>query len=94
MQHNFLDEFYARSQDFSMPPNKEPEKQPKKTVTEDDALFIATVKIKRGNKLIEQLMSPQDLHDTGVGGLTAPQKAALNAFLDASLVLAPGPKNE
>jgi hypothetical protein len=77
-----------------MPPNKEPEKQPKKTVTEDDALFIATVKIKRGNKLIEQLMSPQDLKDTGVGDLKAAQRAALNAFLDASLVLAPGPKNE
>ena len=65
-------------------------KPPKKTVTEDDALFIATVKIKRGNKLIEQLMSEQDLQDTGVGRLTAQQKAALNALLDASLVLAPG----
>ncbi|MGC1323632.1 MAG: hypothetical protein WA849_15745 [Candidatus Udaeobacter sp.] len=68
--------------------------QPKKTVTADNALFVATVKIKRGNKLIEQLMSPQDLKDTGVGDLTASQKAALNAFLDASLVVAPGPKNE
>jgi len=86
VQDNFLDEFYAPSQDFSMPPNKEP----KKTVTEDNALFIATVKIKRGNKLIEQLMSPQDLQDTGVGKLTAQQKAALNAFLDSSLVVAPG----
>ena len=64
--------------------------QPQKAVTADNALFIATVKITRGTKLIEQLMSPQDLLDTGVGGLTAPQKAALNAFLDASLVLAPG----
>ena len=68
-----------------------PDKEPKKTVTEDNALFVATVKIKRGNKLIEQLMSPQDLKDSGVGHLTAPQKAALNAFLDASLVVAPGP---
>ena len=73
-----------------MPPNKEHEKQPQKTVTKDNALFIATVKIQRGNKLIEQLMSPQDLQDTGVGGLTPPQKAALNAFLDSSLVVAPG----
>jgi hypothetical protein len=31
-----------------------PDKEPKKTVTEDNALFVATVKIKRGNKLIEQ----------------------------------------
>jgi hypothetical protein len=82
-----------------MPPSKEQEKspmngQPNKTVTADNALFVATVKIKRGNKLIEQLMSQQDLKDTGVGNLTAPQKAALNAFLDASLVVAPGPKNE
>jgi len=65
--------------------------QTKKTVTEADALFTAKVTIKRGNKLIEQLMSPQDLQDTGVGNLTAPQKAALNAFLDSSLVVAPGP---
>jgi hypothetical protein len=64
--------------------------QPQKAVTADNALFIATVKITRGTKLIEQLMSPQDLLDTGVGGLTASQKAALNTFLDASLVLAPG----
>jgi hypothetical protein len=64
--------------------------QPQKAVTADNALFIATVKITRGTKLIEQLMSPQDLLDTGVGKLTAQQKAALNAFLDASLVLAPG----
>lgn len=68
-----------------------PDKEPKKTVTEDNALFVATVKIKRGNKLIEQLMSPQDLKDTGVGDLKPQQKAALNAFLDASLVVAPGP---
>ena len=73
--------------------------QPKKTVTADNALFIATVKIKggkttvkikRGDKLIEQLMSKQDLNDTGVGNLTDQQKAALNAFLDPGLVLAPG----
>jgi hypothetical protein len=96
VQHNCLDEFYARSQDFSMPPNKEPEK------SAGNFLYIATAKTKghkttititRG-KLIEQLMSKQDLKDTGVGDLKAEQKAALNAFLDPSLVLAPGPKNE
>ena len=40
--------------------------QPKKTVAKDKALYIASVKIVRG-KLIEQLMSKQDLKDTGVG---------------------------
>jgi len=64
--------------------------QPKKTVAKDKALYIASVKIVRG-KLIEQLMSKQDLKDTGVGRLTLQEKAALNAFLDASLVVAPGP---
>jgi len=63
--------------------------QPQKTVTKDTALYIATVKINRGTKLIEELMSEQDLKDTGVGNLTAKQKAALNAFLDPNLVLAP-----
>lgn len=63
--------------------------QPKKTVTQDKALYIASVKIVRG-KLIEQLMSKQDLKDTGVGRLTLQEKAALNAFLDPSLVVAPG----
>lgn len=66
--------------------------QPHKAAT-DQRLFNATVKLTK-NKLIEQVMSPQDLTDTGVGGLTAQQKAALNAFLDSSLVVAPGPKNE
>jgi hypothetical protein len=78
-----------------MPPDKEHEKspmntQPKKTATEDKALYIASVRIRRG-KLIEELMSKQDLKDTGVGNLTAQQKAALNAFLDPALVVAPGP---
>ena len=51
-------------------------------------LFNATVKLTK-NKLIEQVMSPQDLKDTGVGDLTKEQKAALNAFLDSNLGLAP-----
>ena len=97
MQDNCLDEFYTRSQDSFMPPppNKEHEEvkkkdQPQKTLTEDDALFIATVKIERGKKLIEQLMSEQDLKDTGIGRLTGPEKANLNAWLDPDKVLAPG----
>ena len=53
-------------------------------------LSNATVKLTK-NKLIEQVMSPQDLKDTGVGDLTKEQKAALNAFLDSNLVVAPGP---
>jgi hypothetical protein len=93
VQHNCLDEFYAQSQDFSMPPDKEHEK------SAGNFLYIATAKTKghkttititRG-KLIEQLMSKEDLKDTGVGDLKPPQLAALNAFLDPSLVLAPGP---
>ena len=90
----FLDEFCAWSEDFSMPIDKEHGKsimnqQPKKTAT-DQRLFNATVKLTK-NKLIEQVMSPQDLKDTGVGALSAQQKAALNAFLDSNLVVAPGP---
>jgi hypothetical protein len=64
--------------------------RPKNTVTEDNALFIVTTKIKKGDKLIEQLMSKQDLQDTGVGRLTAQEKANLNAWLDIDKVLAPG----
>jgi hypothetical protein len=63
--------------------------QPHKAAT-DKRLFNATVKLTK-NKLIEQVMSPQDLADTGVGDLTDQQKAALNAFLDSNLVVAPGP---
>ena len=74
---------------FLMPIDKEHGK----SIMNQKRLFNATVKLTK-NKLIEQVMSPQDLKDTGVGDLKASQKAALNAFLDASLVLAPGPKNE
>jgi hypothetical protein len=78
------------------PPKHEVKKkgQPKETLTEDDALFIAAVKIQKGKKLIEQLMSEQDLKDTGVGRLTDSEKANLNEWLDPDKVLAPGPKNE
>jgi len=82
----FLDEFCARSQDFSIPIDKEHGK----SIMNQQRLFNATVKLTK-NKLIEEVMSPQDLKDTGVGHLTKEQKAALNAFLDSNLVVAPGP---
>jgi hypothetical protein len=90
-----------------MPPNKEHGKadtnqQPQPPITEGNFLYIATAKIEGGKpkititrgKLIEQLMFPQDLQRTGLNKLTAQELAALNAFLDPSLVLAPGPGNE
>jgi hypothetical protein len=76
-----------------------PTNPPQNTLTEDNALFvakatvekgIATVKIERGKKLIEQLMSPQDLKDTGVGRLLPAELANLNRWLDPDRVLAPG----
>jgi hypothetical protein len=79
-------------------PDKEPEEmnkkdQPKRIRTEADALFIMRVSLiwdekliqltfERGNKLIEQLMTDDELNNTGVGSLTDEQKAELNAWLD------------
>jgi hypothetical protein len=70
--------------------NKKPEKinrrdQSRKIRTEDDALFIVRVKIIRGGKLIEQLMTPQDLQRTGLNKLTAQELANLNEWLDPDL---------
>jgi len=89
-----------------MPPNKEHGKadtnqQPQPPIAQGNFLYIATAKTEGGKttititrgKLIEQLMSEQDLKDTGLKDKPA-QLAALNAFLDPSLVLAPGPGNE
>lgn len=59
--------------------------QAKKTRTEDDALFIVRVKIIRGGKLIEQLMTPEDLQRTGLNKLTAQELANLNEWLDPDL---------
>ena len=42
------------------------------------------------SELIEQLMTPNDLQDTGVGSLTDAQRAKLNAWLDPDKVVAPG----
>ncbi len=39
-------------------------------------------------------MTPNDLEDTGVGSLTDPQRAKLNAWLDPDKVIAPGPGHE
>jgi hypothetical protein len=59
--------------------------QTRKTHTQDDALFIVRVKIIRGQKLIEQLMTPDDLRSTGLSKLTDQELANLNAWLDPSL---------
>lgn len=59
--------------------------QSRKTRTQDDALFIVRVKITRGQKLIEQLMSSEDLQRTGLSKLTPQELANLNAWLDPSL---------
>jgi hypothetical protein len=79
------------------PPDKKPEEmnkkdQPKRIRTEAAALFIMRVSLIRDekliqltferNKLIEQLMTEDELEDTGVGSLTDKQKAELNAWLD------------
>lgn len=69
---------------------KKPEKinrrdQSRKTRNEDDALFIVRVKLIRGGKLIEQLMSPQDLQRTGLNKLTAQELANLNEWLDPDM---------
>jgi hypothetical protein len=91
LQHNFLDAFCKRSQDFSMPTPP---------VKEEDALFIVRVAFLREDKLIqltfekgkliEQLMTADELKDTGVGDLTDEQKAELNAWLDPDKRVAPG----
>jgi len=78
LQHKCLDGFHMRSQDPSMPPPP----------NEDNALFI--VKIGKGKKLIEQLMTNKEKEKTGLNKLTANELAELNAFLDPSLVVAPG----
>jgi hypothetical protein len=59
--------------------------QSRKTRTQDDALFIVSVKIIRGQKLIEQLMTQEDLQRTGLSKLTGQELANLNAWLDPSL---------
>jgi len=59
--------------------------QPRKTRTEDDALFIVKVRVIRGQKLIQQFMTPEDLQRTGLSKLTDQELANLNAWLDPSL---------
>jgi hypothetical protein len=73
---------------------------PTPPVKEEEALFIVRVVFLREEKLIqltfergkliEQLMTPNDLHDTGVGSLTDQQRAKLNAWLDPDKRVAPG----
>ena len=59
--------------------------QSRKTGTQNDALFIVRVKIIRGQKLIEQLMSSEDLQRTGLAKLSPDELANLNAWFDPSL---------
>ena len=59
--------------------------QPRKTRTEDDALFIVKVRVIRGQKLIQQFMTPEDLQRTGLSKLTDQELANLNAWLDPCL---------
>jgi hypothetical protein len=59
--------------------------QSREISTQDDTLFIVRVKIIRGQKLIEQLMTQEDLQRTGLSKLTAEELANLNAWLDPSL---------
>jgi hypothetical protein len=58
--------------------------QPSNTRTED-ALFIVKLRIIRGQKLIQQLMTPEDMQRTGLGKLTDQELANLNAWLDPSM---------
>jgi hypothetical protein len=74
------------------------------SITEDKALFIVEVAFIREDKLIqltfkkgkliEELMTEDELKDTGVKGLTNEQKAELNAWLDPDKRVAPGPGHE
>jgi len=59
--------------------------QSRKTRTEGDALFIVKVRVIRGQKLIQQFMTPEDLQRTGLSKLTDQELANLNAWLDPSL---------
>ena len=59
--------------------------QPRKTRTADDALFIVKVRVIRGQKLIQQFMTPEDLQRTGLSKLTDQELANLNAWLDPSM---------
>jgi len=58
--------------------------QPRKTRTED-ALFVVKLRVIRGQKLIQQLMTPEDLQRTGLSKLTDQELANLNSWLDPSL---------
>ena len=64
--------------------------QPKKTVTEHDALFIVRVSIEKG-KPIEQLMNDKEKQVTGLTKLTPEELKNLNDFLDTDKVLAADP---
>jgi hypothetical protein len=73
---------------------------PPPPITEDEALFIVRVAYLKDEKLIqltfekgkliEQLMTENDLNDTGVKRLTDAERAKLNAWLDPDKVVAPG----
>ena len=91
MQHKFLASFTWLARLFHVTSTREKagenkqERSIQETRTEDDALFIVSVKIIRGGKLIEQLMTPKDLQRTGLNKLTAQELANLNEWLDPDL---------
>ena len=94
LQQKFLDEFYMRSQDFSMPPP--PNNQPQTP----NAIFVVSAKYEKDKKLvrlivtrgkpIQDVMGQQDQERTGLNSLHADQLSNLNAWLDPDKVVAPG----
>ncbi len=74
---------------------------PPPPINDDDALFLVRlsfgddrairVKIKKGKKRIDALMSPQAKQATGIGKLTEQELTNLDSFLDPDKVVAPGP---
>jgi hypothetical protein len=89
LQQNFLDVFYTRWEDFSMPPP-----------SSEDALFVITPKYEKATKTIElmfekgkpidEFMSAEAKQKIGLSALTDQQWADFNAWLDPDKVLAPG----
>ena len=94
LQQKVLDEFYMRSQDFSMPPP--PNDQPQTP----NAIFLISAKYEKDQRLvrlivtkgkpIQDVMNQQDKDRTGLGKLDANDLINLNAWLDPNIVVAPG----
>lgn len=94
LQQKVLDEFYMRSQDFSMPPP--PNNQPQTP----NAIFLISAKYEKDQRLvrlivtrgkpIQDVMGPEDKVRTGLDKLDANNLINLNAWLDPNSVVAPG----